>query len=194
MDLKGVERFEQETDSKQDVKLLKSQLASLREILFQHFEDLEMQAGSTTALEEYVEWINEVPSFANYRNLSCLYRLHDRVEDALNALKRASKYPLTSGGDRTEDFVASDSYWYAYRNGSYQLAIKICDEWERVLQARGSDDEDYLVLRAIRAMSQRALRDETSSVPLNQQPNSGNGNYVDDTSLDKLQLFYQEIE
>ena len=81
--------------------------------------------------------------------LAHLYRLHGKTAEAIASLREGVKCTLEADEEKYRpESVCYESALFSYRNGSHDLTLTICDNWERYVQAQGYGEKSYHAIRA----------------------------------------------
>ena len=103
------------------------------------------------------EWVEESPGFVHYWYLAHFYRTEGRVDDALEALRQGTRYPLEAvDSDATwvPHAFAFDAATFACKHERPELVLAITDMWS---SPRGVYDYESPDLPAFRAAALLAL-------------------------------------
>lgn len=96
------------------------------------------------------EWFDAHPAFIRYCCLSLYLRELNRPADAIQALRKAVKWPLedVEGERYVPSAFAMDAANFAYAQKEYALAVEIATVWSSPQGVHSNPGEEYLVFRA----------------------------------------------
>lgn len=94
--------------------------------------------------KELIKEVESAHGFSQYYFLANFYQSIGRTDEAYDALKEGCQQPISPG--------QNDYFWeasvFAYINRKYDLAISICDAWEKCVNKEDFVDRSYLLIRA----------------------------------------------
>ncbi len=137
--------------------------------------ELDLRRGSRAGLDELVAWTKRSPTFPRYAAIALVHRMHGQSAEALAALREAVRYPLNADdeGFYMPEYYGLDSALFAYQSGQPELALSICDNWERCVRAKGWGEESYHAIRAAAYLAlgrqSDAAREAAKAVAANRQ-------------------------
>ena len=95
--------------------------------------------------------MNRNPNFNNYWYLAEYYRQAEQPDMALRALEQAAAQAVVLSrayDSKVPEYFCFSAAAYACKMQKYDLTLKLCDQWDRMVKAQRYGGNDSLAIRA----------------------------------------------